>query len=487
MSQMDSDGGDGAPAGPAAPPARAPLTRAREVASRALVRVWQKDAFASAALDAELYTEQHRGKLDPRDAALATELTYGVLRVEPALLAKLAKVSTKFRAPTGLVRAHLLIGAYAICFLDRVPSFAAVSEAVEAARRVADPKVGGFVNAVLRRLVTDVEKNGPPRYESAVVQSCPAWLKKAIGRSIGTEYIESYLMAGGGTPPLGLCLSPELSRDEVIERLRKVAPNAEIGAGAASPLAVLVRGAGDLRRLAGLGESFIAQEEGAQVVALALGARPGERVLDACAGHGNKTWVLGKAVGPEGFVAAADLYAGKLRQVDLPTASGRAGSGGGAGGAGGAGAGAAVTKTFVVDWSKGQGEVPRDFDRALVDAPCSGTGTLRRRPEIQGKRAPEDLPRLAALQLAILRSAAACVRNGGRVVYAVCSVLREEAEEVVAAAAREGAVDGARLVPAPFDAPSISARSGEEAAFRLLPHVDGTDGYFAASFVVERG
>lgn len=438
---------------------------AREAAARALARVWQKDAFASAALDGEL----QRARLDPRDAALATELVYGVLRTEGALLAKLASVASppgKFRAPAGLVRAHLLIGAFTICFLDRVPAFAAVSEAVEAARRVADPRVGGFVNAVLRRLADHVEKKGRPALADAVAASCPAWLAEALGRAVGPANVRAYLTEGGSTPPLGLCVAPDEDRGAVVERLRAAAPKAEIAAGAVSPLAVVVRGAGDLRRLPGIGKAFIAQEEGAQLVALALGAQAGERVLDACAGHGNKTWVLAQQVGARGEVAAADLYAQKLKQIDVP-------------------AGRALVKTFAVDWSKGRGEVPEGFDRALVDAPCSGTGTLRRRPEILGKRTAADLPRLAALQAAIVRSAAACVHTGGRLVYAVCSVLREEAEDVVEAVTRD-AIGGVRLAPAPFDAPAIRALFGEVTALRLLPHAHGTDGYFAASFVVER-
>src|SRR5262249_9142381 len=117
---------------------------------------------------------------------------------------------------------------------------------------------------------------------------------------------------------------------------------------------------------------------------------------------------------------------------------------------------------------------------------CSGTGTLRRRPEIARRRTAEDVARLAALQAAILRNAAACVHSGGRVVYAVCSVLREEAEAVVDAAAATGATDGAELLPVPFDAPAVRRLFGDVTAFRLLPHVHGTDGYFAASFEVRR-
>lgn len=449
----------------ASTPKREGPISAREIAAHALGRVWQEAAFASAALDTEL----SRARVEPRDAALATELCYGVLRVEPALLSHLAKVSDRFRAPAGLVRAHLLMGAYTICFLDRVPVFAAVSEAVEASRRVADARVGGFVNAVLRRLATDVEKNGRPSLADAVVETCPWWLKNALGRAIGKDSVRAYLTEGAVPPPLGLCLADASQRELMIDRFIEATPAGSFTKGAASPRAVLVKGAGDLRRLPAYGLDFITQEEGAQVLALALGARAGERVLDACAGHGNKAWVLAHEVGAEGTADAADLHALKLRALERSF-------------------GPAVQrpKTFVVDWQNGRGAVPADYDRVLVDAPCSGTGTLRRRPEIALRRTEEDVTRLAELQLAILRNAATCVKDGGRIVYAVCSVLREEAEAVVEAAIAAGAADGAKLVPEPFDSPVIQALFGTTAAFRLLPHVHGTDGYFAASLRVLR-
>jgi 16S rRNA (cytosine967-C5)-methyltransferase len=472
------------------------VTSARDVAAHALVRVWQQAAFASAALDAEV----SKARLDPRDAGLATELCYGVLRVEPALLAKLKAVSDGFRAPSGLVRAHLLIAAYTLCFLDRVPPFAAVSEAVLAARRVADARVGGFVNAVLRRLAADVEKKGRPSMGDMVVKSCPAWLSAALGRALPKADVPRYLAEGPSAPPHALCLADAADREPLMERLRAAAPQATFEAGSASPRAVRVIGAGDLRGLPGFGVDFLPQEEGAQVIALALGARPGERVLDACAGHGNKSWLLAHEVGPEGAVDAADLHAPKLRALEAALAGKTKGSqtlrpplGTESGPRrrssawrSGVRSGRAQSSTFVVDWSKGGGDVPGGFDRVLVDAPCSGTGTLRRRPEIAQRRTAEDVARLAALQLAILRNAAACVHTDGRLVYAVCSVLREEAEAVVEAAIAQGAADGARLEPLAFDAPAVQALFGETSAFRLLPHVHGTDGYFAASFAVRR-
>jgi 16S rRNA (cytosine967-C5)-methyltransferase len=425
-----------------------------------LARVWESNAFASAALDAEL----HRAALDPRDAALCTELVYGVLRTEGYLDERIAKLASRGAwAQDAAVRAHVLVGAYALAFLDRVPTFAAVSEAVGGVREAGGERVAGFANAVLRRLAAEVADKRPLMAD-AVVASAPGWLRGSLRRSLGRGAAAAYLAAGPVPPPIGLCLRRAEDRAAWIATLQAAAPNATIEAGPVSPRAILVRGAGDVRRLPGAGEAWIVMEEGAEVVALCVGARPGERVLDACAGHGNKTWLLGDE-GAE--VDAADLYAPKLDAL-------RAGP-----------PGKLVHKTFAVDWSLeggDTGEVPADYDRVIVDAPCSGVGTLRRRPEIAHHRQPEDVARLAALQVTVAQRAATRVKDGGRLIYAVCSVLREECEDVVAAlAGTEG------LTPAPFDAEAARALAGDGNALRLLPHVEGTDGYFVASFVVRRG
>ncbi|MGK3969337.1 RsmB/NOP family class I SAM-dependent RNA methyltransferase [Sorangium sp. So ce1667] len=507
------DGRDGRDAASAAPRPRESAPRA--VAARVLARVWGSDAFASAALDAELRRAQ---ALDPRDAGLATELVYGVLRAQAALEARIAEFAAKGRWTTDpLVRAHVLMGAYSLCFLDRVPAFAAVSEAVDGAQAAGGPRVGAFANAVLRKLAAAVESSGRPPLAGAVVASAPGWLRGALRRSLGRAAAEAFLSAGPVPPPTGLCLAPGEDRDAWLEALRGAAPGGSFEAGRVSPRAIVARGAGDLRRLPGFGVAWIGQEEGAQALALALGALPGERVLDACAGRGNKSWLLSRAVLPGGAVDAADLYPAKLSQLrealSAPPASseGAGAQGGGvqpggalAGGAradgalsgeapaGGAGGGLAraaafVRETYAVDWTVGAGDVPEGYDRVLVDAPCSGVGTLRRRPEIALRRDADDLPRLADLQVAIARRAATRARDGGRLVFAVCSVLREECEAVAARLAAPAEDDlGVRLEPAPFDAEIARELSGGGDAFRLLPHVHGTDGYFAAMFVVRR-
>lgn len=448
------------------------ISEARIIAARVLARAWSTEAFAAAALDAEL--GRHAG-MDPRDAGLATELVYGVLRTEGALVARLSAMTPKGKLdlPTPIARAHVLMAAYTICFLDRVPAFAAVNEAVGAIRSEGDTRTGSFANAILRKLSAEIEAKGRPSLTEAASASAPGWLRGSLRRSLGRSAAEAYLSAGPVPPPLGLSVSLAEDRAAWIARLREVCPDGTFEEGQASPRAILVRGAGDVRRLPGAGTAWIVQEEGAQVVALALGAKRGERVLDACAGRGNKTWLLADEVGPEGAVDAADLYAQKLDRLK----EGPAGRG--------------ARNTYAVDWAARTGafeEVPRDYDRVLVDAPCSGVGTLRRRPEIALRRTAEDVKRLSELQTAIVRSAATRVKDAGRLVFAVCSVLREEAEEVVERLVTEDAGTGVRLEKAPIEAGLLPGIVGEGAtSFRLLPHVQGTDGYFVASFLVRRG
>ena len=369
-------------------------------------------------------------------------------------------------APRGIaglavpVRAHLLVAAYQLLALSRVPAFAAVNEAVTAIRTTKGEKVAGFANAVLRKISRDPKPTEEELARAALASGEPA-LVAALVRAVGQQGAERLVAAHGEAPPLGLRVEEASERETWLGRLREARPDATFEAGRWSPHAILARSAGLVTELPGFAEgAWTPQEEGSQVIALALGAKPGEVVLDACAGRGNKTGLLARAVGGGGAVDAADLHPAKLER--LREELGRLGVG--------------PRNTFAVDWARGAGEARGPYDRVLVDAPCSGTGTLRRRPELLLRRAEGDLAGLAELQRAILGRAASLVKPGGTLVYAVCSVLREEAEEVLAGAADLG------LHAAPFEGEVAKAVCGEETSFRLLPHVHGTDGYFVASF-----
>lgn len=436
---------------------RAPT--ARSVAAEVVVRVLRDKAFAAAALDADL---ERNVQLDARDRALATELAYGTLRLLGWLTKRLDRHATRGIGSVDVqVRAQLLIAAYQVLVLTRVPAFAAVDEAVNVVKALRGPRVAGFANAVLRKLASE-PKPAAEEIARAALDAADPELARAIASAIG-EAGALRLLASEESPPLGLRVEKADERDTWMARLREARPEATITAGRISPLAIVVRGAGRLTDLPGWEEgAWTSQEEGSQVVALSLGARAGESVLDACAGRGNKTGLLARAVGASGAVDAADLHPAKLER--LVTELERIG--------------VAPRATFAVDWAAGTGGATGPYDRILVDAPCSGTGTIRRRPELLLRRKAADLPALAELQRAILARVAGLLRPGGRLVYAVCSVLREEAEDVVAGA------DAMGLTAAPFDAEiAANLAPGGASSFRLLPHEHETDGYFVASFV----
>ncbi len=417
---------------------------ARTIAARALLRVEQDQAFAAAALDAEL--ERNR-ELPGRERALATELVYGTLRSRAALLARLLR-----HAPRGVsdneVLVHLLVAAYQILVLERIPGFAAVDTAVSEIGLLRGSKVAGFANAVLRKLASSGEKLDRAQ---AVRESVPTWLLTRLEGAVGTDEALALIGAAAEPPRLAIRLRQGATLPDWLETAQAVA--------GVSGARLVPEGAGDPRKLPGFAEgAFTIQEPGAQLVALALGARPGERVLDACAGRGQKTSLLREQVGESAELWASDLHERKLSQLGDEFQRLKL----------------SPPRIAAVDWSVGPGPVPDGFDRVLVDAPCTGTGTLRKRPEIWGRLREDDPSRLGELAATILLGAAARAKPGGRVVFAVCSVLPEEAERVVERVALE-------LEPVPFDAPELAALSGGKSSLRLLPLAHGTDGYFVQS------
>jgi 16S rRNA (cytosine967-C5)-methyltransferase len=412
---------------------------ARDVAARVLVRVVRDESFAAAALEAEL---GRAVQLEPRDRALATELVYGTLRVLPWIIAEL---DARAKKPTsGLpweARGALWVAMQQIQFM-RVPAFAAVDEAVSAVRRAAGPRVAGFANALLRRaaearakIATDAEAN--ELRARAVRESCPRDMRDALAAALGEEDAARFLEETE-TPPMGLRVRDAASREGVMKKLAAARPNAELHEGRVSPLCILARGLGKPQTLDEFRSGEISiQEEGSQAIALSVDAKKDERVLDACAGRGNKTAVLASS---GANVDACDLDPRKLEALRADLAR----------------LGLAPNATFAVDWTVGSGDVRGTYDAILVDAPCSGIGTLRRRPEL-ALRARTPLEERTKTQRAIALGALKHLAPGGRFVYAVCSVLREECEDVVSALPLE----------------IVTSR-------RLLPYVGGTDGYYVS-------
>ncbi len=383
---------------------------ARQLATRVLHRVFHDEAWAAPTLDAEL----RRASLGRSDAALATQIVYGALRVVPALEAALARYARRPVKVDDWSRAALLGGAYQLLYLGRVPPHAVVNDTVDLIRGKRGKRLGGFANAILRKLAA--ERPASPTPPTSLI--VPTWLKEALASSIGAENTERLLSLGDEPPSIDLRVRADVDRDDVAAEILSVRPDATVSLTACSPMGLRVSGAGDPRELPGFAEGrFAVQEEGAQSIGWLLGAELGERLLDVCAGRGGKTAQLVEAVGEDGYVVATDLHEHRLEQIpsELDRLRLRADT----------------LDTACVDWTVGAGAAHGEFDRVLVDAPCTGLGTLRRRPEILLRSKPEDAARMGETQRLILRNAADRVGRGGTLLYAVCSPLSDEGSQVV--------------------------------------------------------
>ncbi|MCK9461307.1 MAG: hypothetical protein M0R80_16890 [Proteobacteria bacterium] len=382
---------------------------ARRIALKVLGRVERERAFAAAALEAEL-----KGVADTRDASLATELVYGALRHRPWLDHLLDGASA--RGLDGLdpiARDAMRVAAYELAYLDRVPAHATLNEAVLAIRRARGKGLAGFANAVLRKLAADRAALKAPDPASApdpaLALGLPPWLYARLYAAHGRD--RAIAMGRAFNEPSRRTLRINTVRIDPAKARARLSDGA--AAGLYLPWAI---DAADRCAARALEEEGLAahQDEGAGLVVAALDPRSGERILDACAGRGGKTALIAQIAGG-GAPYAVDKQPAKLERLAFEL--GRQGF-------------EAVTAACDLAVDDPPFEAP--FDRVLLDAPCSGTGTLGRRPEIRWRLEPGSVTALAGLQRALLDRAARLVRPGGRLVYAVCSVLPEECADHLA-------------------------------------------------------
>jgi 16S rRNA (cytosine967-C5)-methyltransferase len=420
---------------------------ARQIATRVLHRVSHDKAWAAPVLDAEL----RRGSVSRADAALATQIVYGSLRAVPDLEATLARHARRPVKVDDWTHAALIAAVYQLLHLERVPPHAVVNDTVDLVREKRGKRVAGFANAILRKVAAE----RPPVPQLPTSVAVPSWLRVALQSSIGLERTEDLLNLGTEPPTIDLRARADMDRNSVIESILAAQPDASVSRTELSPQGLRIRGAADPRALPGYEEGvFAVQEEGAQLIGLLLGAQPGERVLDVCAGRGGKTVQLLEAVGESGSVVATDLHEHRLAQIAAEVLRLRLNP--------------ARLETACVDWTVGKGTVRGEFDRVLVDAPCTGLGTLRRRPEILLRAKPADAVRMGETQKRVLQNAAALVRPGGTLLYAVCSPLEDEGRAVIETADLPG------LEPQRGGASRLlSLRFGSNGALDLGPWVQG--------------
>jgi 16S rRNA (cytosine967-C5)-methyltransferase len=416
------------------------VSPARRVAFTVTRRVFEQGAYADRALAAEA------SGLEPRDRALAMQLSYGVVQRRATLdhvTERLAGRSpAKLSAP---VLTAVRLGLLQLLFLDGIADHAAVNESVELA------KAGGergskLVNAVLRRAarerstLLDGLTDATPE-DAAVLHSVPGWLAEKWWRELGAGEARA-LLARVNDPPESAIRVNTLATTvaEVAQRLPVSAhPAADL------PEGLVLEGPFDLEGSELWREGAVmAQSRGSMLVARIVDPSPGERVLDLCAAPGGKTTHLAALLGCQGEIVAVEQRPGRAEGLERTCARMHA----------------SCVRVEVGDAARPRSG--RQFERVLVDPPCSGLGTLQSRPDIRWRASPESIVELAELQRRILDAGAAATAPGGVLVYSVCTI---------------SAPEGAELID------EFLAEEPEfelERRVQLLPHRDGTDGFFVA-------
>jgi len=457
------------------PPSAPGVATSRQLARAVLEQVERERAFANRALSAAL---DRARALSPEERALGTELVYGVLRRQTRLDRALEAVSDRgLGSLDPRVRIVLRVAAYQILFLDRIPAYAAVNEAVDACKSLrSGPRLAGLANALLRRLA---ERGEPPLPDPqrdplgylVEADGLPEWLARLAIDELGGAEAIAFGATIGSPAPLALRANRlRVDRAGLLARLAEERPGAEIAASDIAPDGVLVRRIDSPFLTGAFTEGLFAVEDvGAQIVAELCGAAPGERILDACAGLGGKSAHLAALAGNQAEIDAADISPAKLRQArELGRRLGVQG-----------------LTTIVADLTRPWADPSRRYHRVLLDAPCSGLGVLRRHPEALARRAPADLAPLAAAQSRMLETVAPLVLPGGSLTYSVCTFDRQECEAVIEAFLRshpmfriEQASERAQVSPA---ASSVAwgALTDARGCVRTWPHRHDADAFFA--------
>lgn len=411
---------------------------------------------------------------DERDAALAAEIATGVQRWRAALdhLAS-AFAQRSLDRIDGDVLEILRLSIYQLLHLTRVPAAAVVDDAVDLAKRAGRKSAGGFVNAVLRSVSRQRRDLPLPRRPAdpadrastlnylSITLSHPLWLAERWLDRLGFDIAEAWMQFNNAPAPLTLRTNTlRVSGEELVGRLHN--EDVRVHPGRYSPDALVVDEGHPLRG-EGLERGwFVVQDEASQLVARLAHAQPGMRVLDTCASPGGKTTAMAAMMRSEGVIVASDVRDRRIRLLRRTVGA----------------SGATNVRIVRADVLR---PLPfsEPFDLVVVDAPCSGLGTLRRDPDIRWRRSESDLPALAAAQLTMLQHAGDSVAPGGRLLYSTCSSEPEENEGVVNAFLA-GSSDFA-LLDARVAAPTVPAAVVDDrGCLRTRPDLHQLEAFFGA-------
>ncbi len=439
---------------------RAKKKTARLLALRTIRRVEKDRAY----LDRLIDFYQNQVRLKPEERRLFSELAYGVVRYQRLLDFYLEQVMDRRISQTDLTtRCLLRLGAYQILFLEKIPISAAVNETVKLSAQYVRP----FINAVLRQLAEKKDQLLPPENipnpveRLGVKYSHPDWMVEYFLKLFGEKETESLLAGNNQRAPISLRVNHlRTSRSVLIELLKRYGIKAK--EGKFSPLAVIIEEHKYPARLPGYEEGlFSVQDEASQVVVMLLAPKPGEKILDACSAPGTKTLEIYQLMERRGRLVSADINQARLQLAKKEARR----------------LGLSGFELLVQDLTQPlELSGKKLFDKILIDAPCTGLGTIRRHPEIKWQRMPEDISSLAQLQKKLIRNLSQYLKPGGILVYSTCTWTREENQQVIAPLLEKGEFE--LEDPKPY-LPSSARALVKDKIMQTFPHKHGTDGFCA--------
>ena len=425
---------------------------ARDTALSVLIDCRKNGAWMDAALKQHL----SRDRLDRRDAALATRLCAAVLQNRMLLDAWISRyLKGKLSALQPVVLDVLRLAVCQLRFFDKLPPNAVVNEAVEQAKRLANPRAAALVNALLRAMLRDPAKLTLPT-ELSLRYSHPAALVELLRENVGEEKLEALLASHNEAPPANIQTNL-LKNDTPTLHASLEAEGLHAEAHPWLPDCLLLSGGGIEQSAAFREGAFYVQDAAARLAVLALSPEPGERVLDCCAAPGGKSFAAAVTMQNRGELISCDIHPHKTKLIE----------------AGAERLGISLIRALQKDASVPDPAWAGSFDRIIADVPCSGLGVIRKKPDIRYKElAPTE--RLPQVQRRILEAQATHLKPGGTLVYSTCTVLRRENEAVV----ESFLADHPEFYLEPFAVPGVG--TVETGMKTLLPCDEGTDGFFIA-------
>lgn len=408
-----------------------------------------------------------KNEIDPKDIGLLTELTYGTLQRKMTLDYYLQAFIKKGRKIDDWVRQLLRLTLYQMIYLDRIPDRAAIYEAVEIAKKRGHKGIASMVNGVLR----SIQREGLPNLDDiedrakriAIETSHPLWLVQRWIQQFGFEKTKE-MCEINLTAPLQTARvnTTKISRDECLAIIRE--EGYEVEESPIIPEAIKCL-RGNLANSKAFREGFITiQDESSMIVAYALGVEKDEKILDACAAPGGKSTHIAEKLQNSGEVISLDLHEHKVKLISQNASR----------------LGLSNITTNAMDSRKVQEHFQKEsFDRILVDAPCSGLGVMRRKPDMKYTKKEEDMTNLSQIQLSLLESITPLLKKDGLVVYSTCTVDREENEEVIKSfLEKHQEFEGDRTLKERL--PEAIRPLAEDFSLQILPQDFGSDGFYIA-------